>query len=627
MRYAKQKNISTKSCRVFPLRGIDRSNDAKAGSLFDCLNLTSDAAPCWQVRPRRGRWRLCDESDGGSSGLFPMGAYVRGACSLAGGLCWATDRHVYIGGKMVENLQLQPSPTKQLLPVGRDLFIAPDGVYLHQTEDGTEITWVENSFSAAAENVLCGPCDTDGTPIPVSAMSDTAPAAAAEGQIWIDTAGSIPVAKRYREAEGWVVFTTDRLYLSAEGIGEGFREGDFVSIQAEPFVQTPSETLLSVSSSYIVFAGTLQHPIGNPASEVTVRRSCPAMDFAVTVNNRIWACRYGDDGNGNFVNEVFCSAPGDPLTWQRYGTGEADCFRACVGSAGPFTGAGVLFDDVLFFKEDAVVTVSGLFVSNFRVEEQAAHGVRAGCERSLVRLGNALVYCGVDGVYRTNGTYTTRFCEGFEPIALENAVGGVLGEKYYLAADWNENERKIAVFDLGSDTWMCEDDRYKTQFFVPQRNALYMLCLPVQMEVAGVKLLWYSILVTDVDAPGKSTDCLFADSENEEDYMYDPLPQCEWFAVTNQLDDDNASLKRIRSVSIRFCQENTASVRVCILTDNGDRCELGSFVGGGQRRRQMTVNVLPCTSFRLLLSGKGKCTVQEIGYVYEKVKGEDEYDQ
>ncbi len=628
MRYVKQKNVGRKTCRVTPLRGIDRNGRATQGSLYDCQNLTSDGLPYWKVRTARGRWKLREgSSETEVSGFFPFSTPVRGACSLEGGLCWATDKELFIGGRKVEGVTLTPSDRKQLIPIGRDLFIAPDGVFLHREYGEWRAYYAGHRFLSGERKVYCGPCTEDGSPITLSAASSTPPEQPYEGEVWLDTSGLRPAAKRYSETDGWMEFTVDKLYLTAANIGDGFRVGDNVRIFAQPFVDVVSTPLLQVSSSFIVFEGSLQYPVGVPSAETVVERHFPQMDFAVEVNNRIWGCRCGENANGEFVNEVFCCAAGDPLTWTRYGTGEADCFCASLGCTGAFTGAAALFDDILFFKEDCIVTVSGLFPANFRVSCYEARGVRVGCERSLARLGSTLVYCGADGVYKTNGSTCSRLCDGFPVTALDNAVGGVFGDKYYLAADWQDGTRKIAVFERGLQEWFCEDDRYKTQFFIPQRNALYMLNLPLQASVLGVNILWYCICVSDVKAPGKYTNCLLVDNTDESDYMYEPLPDCTWYALTNWLDNDSAALKNIRNVYVRFDLQEGAALCVELLTDRGETHQLGKFVGDGQRRRQMEVHTLPCTGVQLRLSGTGMCTVYEIGFDYEQVKGEDEYEQ
>ena len=130
----------------------------------------------------------------------------------------------------------------------------------------------------------------------------------------------------------------------------------------------------------------------------------------------------------------------------------------------------------------------------------------------------------------------------------------------------------------------------------------------------------------DVQTAGQAGEG-FNDGTDESDYMYEPLRDCAWYALTNPLDDDSAECKRIRNVYIRFCLEAGANLSVQVLTDNGQKREVGKFVGYGQRRRMMRVNVLPCTSLQFLLSGSGMCTIQEIGFEYEQVKGEDAYDQ
>ena len=135
MRYAKQTDVHRLSYRLESMDGIDRSSFATDSELQDALNLTSDGRPFWKTRPPRGRWhRLSEIENDTNSGLFVFNRPVSGACTLADGLCWTTGEHIYIGGKKIEEVTLTETERKQLLPMGRDLFIVPDGVFLHKND-------------------------------------------------------------------------------------------------------------------------------------------------------------------------------------------------------------------------------------------------------------------------------------------------------------------------------------------------------------------------------------------------------------------------------------------------------------------------------------------------------------
>ena len=47
----------------------------------------------------------------------------------------------------------------------------------------------------------------------------------------------------------------------------------------------------------------------------------PRMDYVVSCGNRLWGCRYGEANNGEFVNEIYASALGDPGRWNLYADG------------------------------------------------------------------------------------------------------------------------------------------------------------------------------------------------------------------------------------------------------------------------------------------------------------------
>ena len=622
MRYTKQQPTSRKFYKVSRIGGIDRSPYAGPGSLQDGRNISPDGKPYLTTRVNRAIWHYCGEgNDQYAAGMFPLSRPVSAACSYEDGICFITEKQLFIRGHAVEGVELSEGK-KQLIPMGRDLFIAPDCILISHRDDELTVTHLDHRYESGENRVQYFACDDDLEPISFYAQTQKEPEGMVPGDYWLDISGSPPVAKRYTENNEWEECVISNACLFGVGIGKNLRVGDLVEITAIPFVNKQTVTLLRVHENVITFAWPMQYVPGVPSSETVVHRKKPEIDFAVACNNRIWACRYGENSEGDFVNEVFCSAQGDPLTWQRYGTQADSCYCASLGQPGAFTGIGVLFDDVVFFKENSILCLTGREPSEYRLSANAGVGVRPGCEKSIARYGNVLLYCGVDGVYKTNGSNSVRLCDGFPPTVFENACGGVFGEKYYLAGRNGEEQTDIYTFLPGADDWYREDNRYNVHTFVPYRNALYIFGVPFRTDVLGVSIYWHSIIVTDADAPGKYNSCLIADETLESEYTYLRASYLDWFAVTNDIDCESIDRKLLKSICVSFSLGDNSVFRAELLTDSGECIPLATFTGSGQRRRWLHVRALPCHSFRLRFSGSGPCTVRDFGVEYLTVKGE-----
>lgn len=623
MRYAKQKNTARHSFRIGQMEGIDRSSFADERTLFDAYNLTSDGRPYWKTRPPRGRWHLrSEEQDETNSGVFVLNDPVSGACSLEEGLCWTTGDKIYIGGQPLADITLENTARKQLLPMGKDLFIVPEGVLLHKDEQGQ---WHKEEACRKVQiedaMILMGGCDDEGGKRMRAMPGFGAPEEAYEVYEWIDTACSPAVLKAQNENGEWEQVEQSGWYFAFRDLHTHFSVGDSLDITAPGRFCIRNARVFKTAPNEIYVKGDVYAHTGT-GSGMQIANRFPLIDHAVVSGNRVWGCRYGKNTDGAFVNEIFCSALGDPLTWCRYGTGADDCYCASVGEPGIFTGAGVLYDDVVFFKENSVFCVSGRQPSEYRIAHNKGRGVRAGCERSIARLGSGIVYCGTDGVYRTDGVYTIRLCDGFPPTALEQAVGGVIGEKYYLAAHTQDNEACMYVFTAGRDTYHREDNAIDVQYFVPQRNSLYMLCIPEVTQVAGVSLYWLMICVSDLNAPDKVNNCLLIPDTNEDDYGYAGESDMKWYALTNELDCGVGDTKCIREVAVRFELGEASLLNVELHTDRGEKKLLAKFTGSGLRRRILHVNALPCETVRLYFYGYGDCIIRDVEITFEKAKGE-----
>ena len=73
---------------------------------------------------------------------------------------------------------------------------------------------------------------------------------------------------------------------------------------------------------------------------ITISRKMPKMDFVIESNNRLWGCRYGENNDGDTVNEIYCSKQGDFKNWQCFEGVATDSYVASCGTDGEWTGPG-----------------------------------------------------------------------------------------------------------------------------------------------------------------------------------------------------------------------------------------------------------------------------------------------
>lgn len=189
-----------------------------------------------------------------------------------------------------------------------------------------------------------------------------------------------------------------------------------------------------------------------------VERRAPVMDYIVEHKNRIWGCRYGENDKGQFVNEIYASALGDPLNWFRFEGTAADSYMMSVGTGGPFTGATATEDYVIFFKEDRCYLISGDEPANFRRREVPGPGVQAGSARSAVQSGGFVYYKSLSGVMRLSPyNYPTLISSALGDDVWTDAIGGTDDKKYYLSMVNPDGVRELYAFDFSTGQWTQED--------------------------------------------------------------------------------------------------------------------------------------------------------------------------
>ena len=346
---------------------------------------------------------------------------------------------------------------------------------------------------------------------------------------------------------------------------------------------------------------------------------CPPLDYAVEHNNRIWGCRYGANADGDFVNELYACALGDPTEWQTFDGISTDSYCVSLGCSGPFTGACRLGGDVLFFKEDSIIRVSGDIPADFTVTAIPAEGAEQGAFRSVVNVNERVLYKSRSGVTAFDGALPWSVSDALGEARLTDVCAGTVEGRYYLAADDPDGKRNIYVYDTARGIWYKEDDARDTRFFVYRKHCLYAVCREARTHVGLTPMSVYRFYIHDARRAPDACTIFKNEAEPSATYTYLPEENVKWFAETGRLTAAGPQALLLRKLNIALKLEEGAKLRVELKCDSDEEWR-NAFYCDSEFSGAFTLPVrLPrCDSFRLRLSGEGGCVIRSVARVYEK---------
>lgn len=251
--------------------------------------------------------------------------------------------------------------------------------------------------------------------------------------------------------------------INCQYIGDYFSAYDNVTISGCTEDQyNATKIIMEIGLNYIVVAGVLEEAF-TQSGGITFRRTCPDMDFVCEQENRLWGCSSAN-------HEIYASKLGDPNNWNNFEGIASDAYALTVGSDGDFTGCIAHLGYVMFFKENNIHTMYGNKPANYSLYTKELPGVRKGCSRSLVVVGDTLYYVGLDGVYAFNGSSPVKISWNITQ-EITDAVAGRHDGKYYLSCKL-DGEQALLVYDPLRNIWDAEDE---TEFVYVARGetALY----------------------------------------------------------------------------------------------------------------------------------------------------------
>ncbi len=331
----------------------------------------------------------------------------------------------------------------------------------------------------------------------------------------------------------------------------------------------------------------------------------PFMDMAVEHNNRVFGCRYGKNGSGVYVNEIYASKLGDPTQWYSLQGISTDPYTASLGCTGEFTGVSAISEGVIFFKEEFIIRVTGDTPSDFSVFSFPARGVEKGSSQSVVSLNEKIFYKSRDAVMVYDGALPYSISESFGSNTYSKALAGTAFGKYYVSMVDTRGRRRIFVYDTKNGLWHIEDDNYGTLFML---NISGILC-----SVFSVSEGLYGFWVNDAEA-SSGLFAVLGENNGFEGYEYIPEKEVVWSAQSARLGEkENPVRQYLRKLSVTLSLEEGASLSLYIMPDDANEWQRVLFIDDASKEVFTVPVVCPkCYSFRLRYEGTGGCTLYSL---------------
>ncbi len=560
------------------------------GCFTDCINLTGDKYPLMSVREKRAEYKSA----------YPLsfdGESVTAVLDTPSGILVCTETAVYLDGVKVEGAVLQGNiPSRQAILMGRNVFIAPDGVYIKCTDDGVTASICNFSFQASEATLTY--CTEDGTDVFPLFFGDI-PSSANPGDTLVLSDGTKMELMGYT-GEKWIKESDLYFRIDLPSDFTGISEGESVHIKSRGgLLRDGYYTVKTVFSDSLVLSGCIN--ADGVIADVTLSRRIPRMDFAVEHNNRLWACRYGDSNEGEFVNEIYASKLGDPTEWGSFQGISTDSYAVALGCPGEFTGVGKVGNEVVFFKENCLIRVLGSTPSDFTVYTVPGRGIEKGQSGSLVNLGERLFYKSAEGIAVYDGTLPFLISERDAFTGFREAVADASGGKYVIAMTSPEGKRAVYVYDTGNGLWHREDDDLHTLCMFRKDGNLFHVC----RDGDGNN----RVFVRDKEKLTEGNGFLPLFGE----VAFTPHEEKEvlWYAETGKLCRNITSYnKRVRALRFSLTLGEKAHFRVLIKPDSTDEFrELFHLNKKTDGIFSCCVRVPECKFFTLRFEGKGDFTL------------------
>ena len=574
MKYPQLQPTVTSRSIVDTFLGYNHNARISDGEFYDMRNLVSDVSPV--LSPRKAR------------GLFLQSGNVQGMIAKDS-LCYIDGSYFVMNAYRVD-MGLSTADDdcpKQLISMGAYVIILPDKKYIN-TANLTDWGKIDAEVTTTAP-VTFSPCKQDGTAFSPNYIQPTEPEGPENMALWMDTSATPHSLKQWSESAGmWSSIATTYVRIQCTGIGKAFSQYDGITITIpDGLTADTAAQLKELNGSAIVYAkdddfiavvGILDEET-TIEEHITVSRKMPVMDFVIENDNRLWGCRYGQNNNGDVVNELYACKLGDFRNWNCYMGISTDSYAVSLGSDGQFTGAITHAGYPIFFKENCMHKVYGQIPANFQVQTTACRGVQKGCSRSLAIVNEILYYKSQHAICAYDGSLPAEISYSLGDVQYCNAVAGAHGNKYYVSMqNTTSGEWDFLVYDTAKGMWHKEDNLQAAQL-CSCRDDLYC-SLP----------------------DGKIITILGSGEAYEENVA--------WMAQTGIINASLPERQYLQRISIRMILEPGSQVSILVQYDScGEWENLGNMVGSNLRSFTFPVRPRRCDHLRLRIEGVGKAMI------------------
>lgn len=574
MKYPQLQPTVTSRSIVDTFLGYNHNARISDGEFYDMRNLVSDVSPV--LSPRKAR------------GLFLQSGNVQGMIAKDS-LCYIDGSYFVMNAYRVD-MGLSTADDdcpKQLISMGAYVIILPDKKYIN-TANLTDWGNIDAEVTTTAA-VTFTPSMQDGTAFSPNYIQPTEPEGPENMALWMDTSATPHSLKQWIESAGmWSSIATTYVRIQCPGIGKAFSQYDGITITIpDGLTADTAAQLKELNGSAIVYAkdddfiavvGILDEET-TIEEHITVSRKMPVMDFVIENDNRLWGCRYGQNNNGDVVNELYACKLGDFRNWNCYMGISTDSYAVSLGSDGQFTGAITHAGYPIFFKENCMHKVYGQIPANFQVQTTACRGVQKGCSRSLAIVNEILYYKSQHAICAYDGSLPAEISYALGDVQYCNAVAGAHGNKYYVSMqNTTSGEWDFLVYDTAKGMWHKEDNMQAAQL-CSCRDELYC-SLP----------------------DGKIITILGSGEAYEENVA--------WMAQTGIINASLPERQYLQRISIRMILEPGSQVSILVQYDScGEWENLGNMVGSNLRSFTFPVRPRRCDHLRLRIEGVGKAMI------------------
>ncbi len=600
MFYPSLKAFPEKVYSVESFGGLITGENTPENSFCEMENLSGKFFPKMSIREKRGFF-----ADEKGNTAFSVDSEITCAVNTASGILIITEDSVFLDGKKIEGITLTKGVKKRsAVNMGRNIFIIPDGVYIKVSENGAAA--VHCNFTKSLSDAAVNFCYPDGTDVFPSHYGNFPEKASIGDELVISSENSMELYS-YSGSE-WIK-SGDLFIRLSVGDVTPFSAGQTVYIDTDSTdILSGCYTIKSVLGFSLVLEGVIAHE--SESITLKIKSEIPRMDFIVEHNNRLWGCRYGENNNGDFVNEIYASKSGEPMSWYSFNGISTDSYMANLGCPGEFTGAAALGNEVIFFKEEYIIRISGFMPSEFQVMSIPARGVEKGAHGSVVSLNERIFYKNSEGIMLYDGTFPVNISSHLSSERfIAHTASGIDG-KYVVSMTDSDGERGLYIFDAVKGVWYREDDSFCVKFIFQRKGSLLFVC--EKEDECRFFVMSYE------DSKSRAEKLL-----SEAPFTIVPEKEVFWSALTGITGVKAASGKeKIRSFYITLALGEEAFLEISIITDENSEKEKIFFLDrktNGVVR--IPVNVPPCVKSRLYFSGKGECTVHRIERVV-RISGE-----